>query len=537
MNIVEQSMLVAVGSKVGAEIVSDQEWTETTDLELVGEDDGEAEGIALPETTSVAFTQTSPSRARGAVIVDDRPWPTGVPRNYEELYAVWGKYVSNLIGRYNKVERNYEELVQWIWEKLLQSNLLEKYVDRLYDTQDTITNFEACEFVGLTWGSFSKKERKGGHWHKRMWRYYSGDPVYRDGVMLLNEDGSPVRRKSGWMPKILKGTWGARDAVLVFSDVVKLREMLEQERNDALINGLDKRRSGLIEALGESKPPVPKSTDANFAGYLRRAVRNHFCNFVRHKERKEKERLWDHFFTFTNRVAQNEGAQWEDLLVDEGSGEEAEIAMELHSKLAKIREFVPEHHLKPLFDLLSDGVPLEQAINRLENVTSDEKRSMARAVVAVGGRRSAASEEAEEQKDQRRKVRKAQEKAAEKTSSAARLPPMNSLRAPAFASRKPQSEDIVLYFARTVTPTMTRNSGGKATLDIKDIAADESFLGMLRLGDSFKHIKNVRVDHTAAALRLHVDLCGRNVDVAFEVSQPKGYDDERWELRVQVSAK
>jgi DNA-directed RNA polymerase specialized sigma24 family protein len=380
-----QSELVVVGKGSITAASAEEEWSETdldTDVTAeVGEDDNDNDTAALALVTPPPAT-----RPRGASLDtnEGRPWPAGVPRNYDEMYQTWGKYVSNLIGRYNKVDRNFEELVQWIWEKLLQSNLLEKYVDRLYDSQETVSNFEACQFVGLAWsveriGPDGKKRMDRGPWYKRMWRCYCGEPMGRKGNIPLGPDGQRLRKKSGWMPKIVKGTWASKEALLLRSDVIKFKEQLDEERMEAALEGKVLR---IWQSIGESKIPIPASTDANFAGYLRRAVRNHFCNFVRHKERKEKERLHDHFFTFTNRLAQNEGAQWEDLLVDERSGGAAEASAELNAALAKMLPHIPEKFQKSLFDLLMEGVTLEHSINRLD-ATPEEKRTMSRAVSAV----------------------------------------------------------------------------------------------------------------------------------------------------------
>lgn len=282
-------------------------------------------------------------------------WPENVPRNYNELArGEWGKYITKTVARLNKVGRNAEDLQQYIWEKILSSNLLEKYVDRMYrdvepvvQTEFFLTGEQACIYLGVRWGQ----------WLTQMWAFHN--------------KGRPGAK---WMPSPVTGTATSRKATFNFRDVVRVASNATFKKHGevgTLPEGM------LIPEDGLDTNRV-KSVDANFMGYLKNAIHNHYCNFVRTKERREKERPYDTFSTFTQRTQKMaEPPNYEDMLpADNGCENKAEVYAELHIRIERIRAHAGDQ-AKDILNFLDDGYTMPEAIRKLK-VTTKEKRTLER---------------------------------------------------------------------------------------------------------------------------------------------------------------
>lgn len=78
-------------------------------------------------------------------------WPEGLPRDFNDLFKYENAYILKKIQVYNQVQRNLEDLVQDIWMKLIQSNLLVKFVERTArQLPETIRADEAAGLLGIT---------------------------------------------------------------------------------------------------------------------------------------------------------------------------------------------------------------------------------------------------------------------------------------------------------------------------------------------------------------------------------------------------
>lgn len=94
----------------------------------------------------------------------DRPlpykwgWPKGVPENFDALAKSHQGYIEKKLNQYNKVKRNAMDLYQGVWQRLLESNFLEKFAEGAARRLPLEMNsMEACWFLGITsrqWGSF-----------------------------------------------------------------------------------------------------------------------------------------------------------------------------------------------------------------------------------------------------------------------------------------------------------------------------------------------------------------------------------------------
>lgn len=291
----------------------------------------------------------------------DERWPENVPRDYNELArGEWGKYITKTVARLNKVGRNAEDLQQYIWEKILSSRLLEKYVERMYrdvapvETEFFLTGDQVCAYLAIRWGQ----------WLTQQWAFHN--------------KGRPGAK---WMPAPVTGTPTSRKATYNFRDIVRVAS-----------NGTFKKH-GEIGTLPEGMV-IPedffetgkvKSIDANFMGYLKNAIHNHYCNFVRTKERREKERPYDTFSTFTQRTQKMaEPPNYEDQIpADNGCENKAEISAELHIRIERIRQHAGAQAID-ILGYLDDGYTMPEAIRKLK-VTPKEKRNLERLLLTGTG--------------------------------------------------------------------------------------------------------------------------------------------------------
>lgn len=165
-------------------------------------------------------------------------WPEGVPRNYDELVREHDDFVGRAVARYNKVGRNFEELLQEVWCKLIGSRVLERFVEsgaRRLPVMMKAT--EACALLGINW---------------KQWE-------------------NTLRRKQ-WLAGPVEGTRCSKDALYATADI------LDMDEGDHWKHRPNKR----------VRPPF---TAKGFKAYLQRAVHNHFANWCRTRSRKYKEQL------------------------------------------------------------------------------------------------------------------------------------------------------------------------------------------------------------------------------------------------------
>jgi len=123
-------------------------------------------------------------------------WPEGLPRNFDELATEYGDYIAKQVERYNKVDRNFEDLFQAIWLKLMESNLLEKFAKKARATlPPTMTTVEASAYLGI--------EHHPG-WHN------------------IVKASKALKAKRLKIPVPIEGRWISRTAVMRTADVARL---------------------------------------------------------------------------------------------------------------------------------------------------------------------------------------------------------------------------------------------------------------------------------------------------------------------------
>jgi DNA-directed RNA polymerase specialized sigma24 family protein len=216
-----------------------------------------------------------------------------VPRDYNELVKDYGSFVARVIRRYDSVGRHAADLYQDCWASLLSSDVLTKFQMSLAKPSLTMTGEQAAIFLDVRFPTFATA----------MWVKHIGR-VLPDGTRDM---------RGGWMPLPLKGTYSSRKAIYKTSDILALREA-----------GRLKRRSPEAEL-----PELPASdstpTRGRFESYLTSAIHNHFANFCRSKERKDKDIYL---------APCDDGSAWESGVAD--AGETPEDCAEVRMAMAKL---------------------------------------------------------------------------------------------------------------------------------------------------------------------------------------------------------
>lgn len=294
-----------------------------------------------------------------------------VPKNYDELQALYGAHIYKLLCRANKIERNMEDLHAYVWVKLLEANFLERFEDCVQlQTPKVLTALQACDFFGVSWAQ----------WCSAMCAYHKG---YKPA---LGSKRSAPRRKGRWMPTPINiaefeaaGQVGytSKTALYAYEDIIQL-SVDERVLADGTVRGPFRVMGRKIDAegniIGDSReegtlkiPEVPV-TKAYFKNYLSRSVLNHYDNFCRtafrrHKERPHKPRA----------SMEDDAPIWEATLPDEQSADVETVlslaqarqvlSVTLHECTDGIALCKPvEEHEVEVFTMLENGASLMQAL-------------------------------------------------------------------------------------------------------------------------------------------------------------------------------
>lgn len=214
-------------------------------------------------------------------------WPEGVPETYDELAREYGTFVADRVGRYNKVNRNLDDLIQYIWMQLIAGKVLEKYVDRARSTlPPTLTAVEVAKYLGLT------------------------IEVFLDAQARYHKKKGSRRKAPPWMPTPLEdGDPLSEQSVYLAQDVEALNEMMDQPRNN-----VGKRTAEQV---------MPFVGAHGFRAYLTQAIHNHYANWCRTRSRKWKDVLLSPNSiigetspgVFKHRGYSEDGTSWESALV------------------------------------------------------------------------------------------------------------------------------------------------------------------------------------------------------------------------------
>lgn len=292
-----------------------------------------------------------------------------VPRSYTELQRQYGPYIQRLLGRFNKVERNFEDLHSHIWVKILEARVLERF-DEYVEKQvpKVLSAIEACDLLGISWQQ----------WRAAMSTYHKGIPTQ------IDEDGEVVQRRRGrWMPTPInaaefqaRGIDGHTSKYALFSFIDVLQLTLE-ERIDGVLRKPFRVTGRMIDSEGnviaqerpegDIKIPEVRVTPSQFKNYLTMAVLNHYANFCRTMKRRHKER------PHTPHAQQEDATAWESTLPDQTqSPQDTMVELEqargilkltLEECLDGVQDCRPaEEHEVEIFTKLKEGQSLMQAL-------------------------------------------------------------------------------------------------------------------------------------------------------------------------------
>lgn len=214
-------------------------------------------------------------------------YPDVVPTTNQQLQTHYGRFIGGLISNHNKVERNFEDLHQDIWSRLLQAGVLARYWELVDITlPKTMLRDEACHFLGVT---------------QTQWR---NAMVCRHTGIVVNGERKLGRQ---WMPTPInmlefeaqgkKGYFSA-EALFDTQDIVKLADEYADANGYAM---------SVFPNRGELNWPASKASPAHFRNYLAQAVRNHYNNWCRTQARRNKE-------TPGSALVGEEGVQWDQNL-------------------------------------------------------------------------------------------------------------------------------------------------------------------------------------------------------------------------------
>lgn len=268
-------------------------------------------------------------------------WPEGLPRNYKELVeSEYGAYIAKQVVRYNQVKRNFEDLLQAIWLKLVEADVLSKFAARARSTTPpTMTVLDACGYLGIPFERWSVVVEASNSLRRK----YSKRPIPISGkvdrgrkVLLRTSDvvkfdssgliGS-VNRKyprvcrpedfgktmtteeacvywgvnhhpfwQNQMRKVQREAKGLKQPIRPVKGkledptaVIRTRDVDELDQLDRGLLRKSLSDPGFLGARGERQQPRPNVR--GFKAYLARAIHNHFANYCRTHNRRCKEHV------------------------------------------------------------------------------------------------------------------------------------------------------------------------------------------------------------------------------------------------------
>lgn len=111
-----------------------------------------------------------------------------VPQNFTVLYDTYSPFVTRLVTRYNRVQANFEDLLQHVWMKLVEVDVIQKYHDSS-SLPKRMTALEACVYLQMNWQS----------WKRAIHRHLIGEDRHLDRIRSVSKDtkAKVLRRDHG----------------------------------------------------------------------------------------------------------------------------------------------------------------------------------------------------------------------------------------------------------------------------------------------------------------------------------------------------
>jgi len=78
-----------------------------------------------------------------------------IPTNFSVMYDTYSPFVTRLVTRYNRVQANFEDLLQHVWMKLVEVDVIQKYNDSS-SLPKFMDGLSAAYHVGKSWSSYKR---------------------------------------------------------------------------------------------------------------------------------------------------------------------------------------------------------------------------------------------------------------------------------------------------------------------------------------------------------------------------------------------
>jgi len=272
-----------------------------------------------------------------------------IPVDNKDLVRVYGTYVARLVTRHNRVNSNFDDLLQHVWMKLFENRVIEKHRASLGHLPKQLTGAQAASYLRISWFTFLQRVHRGAMKEKLGVDIYRREkgvcgscgcdtvkfaaslehlrqnnpdvfPVVVDRLRKsLDLDSLPQRywvadegntgaktlcvfcaKRRGlkaalfrWYPVPAKGSWASRTAMYDREDVERLKLVLEYEKDNAVDPNAD---------------PASVLSKSLFKQYLARSVHNIYANWCRTRSRRYQEQYKGN--------DEATGRAWEDTLGD-----------------------------------------------------------------------------------------------------------------------------------------------------------------------------------------------------------------------------
>jgi len=266
-------------------------------------------------------------------VTPDPPWPKGLPKNYDGVVLKYGTYVHDQVQRSSKIKTSDEiqEVCQEVWLKLIRADVLRKFAEiAMSKLPSTMTYPQCLIFLGITSKQFSSALKKAP---------FSIKPV--QGVEL------------------------ADDALY----------------STAQIETLDV--SGLLPTVRDPDRCRPEATERGFKSYLATAVKNHFKNLIRYRNRRHQERGLDSRVVLSGGST---GVYSKTMLLEEASSWEANIPDDTDMPMEAMLDLASEIRRHDITPCSEQGMAVLDCVvaNSRKNLTLRGAMDSVRAKVRVG---------------------------------------------------------------------------------------------------------------------------------------------------------
>jgi hypothetical protein len=276
-----------------------------------------------------------------------------VPKTYAELQKLYGSHIKKLLLRCNRVDRNFEDLHSYVWVKILEARVLDRFEDHMAkQTPKVLSGLEICDLLGVSWRQWVQTI-KAYHTGKRA--LWMPTPVNEAEFRLQGLSWFNSKTASYSYEDVIQLTWGQNIRG-------RLRWAFNQWGQDV--------KDGII--IGPTRPeghlkiPEVRPTPSQFKNYLSTSVLNHYANFCRTLKRRHQERPQ------TPRGFEGDATPWEDTLeeVKEAPAELKVALSEARTLLSEtIQSCLMEFGIKAggdaegkIFAQLQEGATLIQAL-------------------------------------------------------------------------------------------------------------------------------------------------------------------------------